>query len=91
MCAVFKPSNFYPDLQEVDLSQENTFSCQINTSGEPILAYKIKILSARGDSTIYESSGPISLDNPVKNQDILYISDISTSDIPALLNGKDYQ
>jgi hypothetical protein len=41
--AIYKSSLHSPNLEEVDieLEQGNTFSCVVNTSGEPILAYKM--------------------------------------------------
>ena len=44
--SVFKSSNHTPNLQEIDITKENTFSCQVNTSGESIKAYKIYTLSS---------------------------------------------
>ena len=43
--AIYKPSNFYPNLREIDLTEDNTFTCQVNTSGETVKAYKIGFLS----------------------------------------------
>ena len=50
--AVFKSSNHSPNLSEIDLTQKNEFNCQVNTSGESIRAYKLQILSERGDEVI---------------------------------------
>ena len=36
-------------MTEIDLNENNEFSCQVNTSGESVLAYKLKILSKSGD------------------------------------------
>ena len=84
--AVFKPSNHSPNLSEIDLTQKNEFNCQVNTSGESIRAYKLQILSERGDEVIcdgkkrtingvtYENAG---IDcSPIKNKGFLKISDI---------------
>ena len=43
--AIYKPSNFYPNLEEIDLDENNTFSCQINTSGNSVKAYQLKFLT----------------------------------------------
>ena len=103
--AVFKPSNHSPNLSEIDLTQKNEFNCQVNTSGESIRAYKLQILSERGDEVIcdgkkrtingvtYENAG---IDcSPIKNKGFLKISDISQgADIisgKSLENGKNYQ
>ena len=85
--AVFKPSNHSPNLSEIDLTQKNEFNCQVNTSGESIRAYKLQILSERGDEVIcdgkkrtingvtYENAG---IDcSPIKNKGFLKIPDIS--------------
>ena len=66
--SVYKTSNHSPNLQEVDLTQDNTFSCMVNTSGENIVAYKMQILSGRGDEKIYVPKEPIKLIKPVKNK-----------------------
>ena len=102
--AVFKPSNHSPNLSEIDLTQKNEFNCQVNTSGESIRAYKLQILSERGDEVIcdgkkrtingvtYENAG---IDcAPIKNKGFLKIPDISEgADIitgKTLENGKNY-
>ena len=102
--AVFKSSNHSPNLSEIDLTQENEFNCQVNTSGESIRAYKLQILSERGDEVIcdgkkrtingvtYENAG---IDcSPIKNKGFLKIPDISEgADIitgKTLENGKNY-
>ena len=51
--ALFKTSNHSPSTQEIDLSESNRFSCMVNTSGEPIRAYKYWILSGDGAYTVY--------------------------------------
>lgn len=92
--AIYKPSNHTPNLQEVDLTQENTFSCMVNTSGENIRAYKMQLLSGRGDEKIYAPETPVLLSKPVKNKNILKIDNISSSMsglINPFENGKDYQ
>ena len=45
--AVYKPNNFYPRLQEVDLTKQNgnIFSCQVNTDGSFINGADLKIYS----------------------------------------------
>ena len=95
--AVYKTSNHSPNLQEVDLTQDNTFSCMINTSGENVVAYKMSILSGRGDEKIYSPKEPVNLietAKPVKNKGILKINNINESfhdEDKKLENGKDYQ
>ena len=54
--AVYKPSQFIPSLDEIDANQNNTFSCQVNTSGNPAKAYKLDILSIDGETTIYDGA-----------------------------------
>lgn len=92
--AIYKPSNHVPNLQEVDLTQKNTFSCMVNTSGENIRAYKMQLLSGRGDEKIYAPEEPILLSKPIKNKNFLKIDNVSSSMsglINPFENGKDYQ
>ena len=89
--AIYKPSQHTPNLQEVDLTKDNTFSCIVNTSGESIVAYKMQILSGRGDQVIYAPTTPTTLTKPVKNKGILKINDIKNTLVSGLTNGKDYQ
>lgn len=92
--AIYKTSNHSPNLQEVDLTQDNTFSCMVNTSGENIVAYKMSILSGRGDEKIYSPKEPTLITKPIKNKGILKINNINDSlhdEDKKLENGKDYQ
>lgn len=101
--AIFKSSNHTPNLQEVDLNNENEFSCQINTSGESVRAYKLQILSSRGDEIIRDGI-PDSIDSnyrigknlnyPIKNKGFLKFNINDTPNLKddnSLENGKDYQ
>ena len=92
--AIYKPSNFTPSLTEIDLNQNNEFSCQVNTSGESVQAYKIQILSGRGDEVVLDGNNNdkngTNLERPIKNKGFLKISD-SSFDKSKLTNGKDYQ
>ena len=89
--AIYKTSNHMPNLQEVDLTQDNTFSCMVNTSGEPIKAYKMQILSGRGDKKIYAPEEPTLLPKPIKNKNTLKINKVNDSFSSSFINGKDYQ
>ena len=88
--AVYKPSNLTPNLEEIDFTENNTFTCQVNTSGENVVAYKYEIINNNTEIKAYESAG-IDLTEPVKNKGILSINDISSALNSALQNGKDYQ
>ena len=88
--AVYKPSNLTPNLEEIDFTENNTFTCQVNTSGENVVAYKYEIINNNTEIKAYESAG-INLTEPVKNKGILSISDVSSALNSALQNGKDYQ
>lgn len=88
--AVYKPSNFYPNLQEIDLTKNNEFSCQINTSGENIQAYKIQILSSDGSEKIAETD-TINLNPSIKNKSFLKTEAINFNLSEKLVNGKNYQ
>ena len=89
--AIYKPSNLSPNLQEIDVTEENNFSCQVNTSGSSIQAYKIQILSGDGNSTLFDGIAT-DLGTNVKNKDQLIVqlnpTDFSSNNI---INGKDYQ
>lgn len=88
--AIYKPSNLQPNLEEIDITENNTFSCQINTSGESAMAYKYEIINNNTEIKAYESEG-INLDTPIKNKGILEIPNVSSALSENLVNGKDYQ
>lgn len=88
--AIYKSSNCSPQLSEIDFTQNNTFSCVVNTSGEPVKAYKLKIMSESGDVTYYEPTTPTNLTIPVQNKDVLKIKNVSNSLNANLINGKNY-
>ena len=90
--AVYKPSQFIPSLDEIDANQNNTFSCQVNTSGNPAKAYKLDILSIDGETTIYDGAAT-NLSSQVLNKGRLQIPNVSntTSGMSKWVNGKDYQ
>ena len=54
--AIYKPSNFYPHLQEVDLTKTdgNVFSCQVNTDGGFVAAARLTI-SSEDNILLYEN------------------------------------
>ena len=93
--AVFKSSNHAPSLSEIDLNESNDFTCQINTSGESVQAYKIQILSGRGDEVLVDGNANdgkgTNLTIPVKNKGILRVKSDAITDKSKLINGKDYQ
>lgn len=70
--ALYKPSNFYPNMDEVDLEKEEgqEFECKINANGSEVNAYKIEILSEDGVQ-LYEAYQ--NLDTPLKNDDFLTV------------------
>lgn len=88
--AVYKPSNFSPNLQEIDITQPNTFSCQVNTSGDSVKAYDLSILTLNTGEEIYRT-GCTNLSIPVRNKNFLNIPNISNALSSKLVNGKDYQ
>lgn len=88
--ALFKPSNFYPNLEEIDLKDDNIFSCQINSSGNSVKAYKIWFLSS-DNIKILESEAK-NLATPVKNKNFLNINNLqSLTGYDKMTNGKDYK
>lgn len=82
--AIYKPSNLSPQNEEIDLGEENRFSCQVNTSGESVVGYKACLYNNDGTQKIYEGSH-IDLDSPVKNGRLLKTDPIGTKEI---LNNK---
>ena len=90
---VFKPSQNSPNLQEIDVTsaKDSVFSCQVNTSGTTIKAYKINILSGDGTKEILAPTTPTELPKPLINKAILTSNDINSTNVPALTNGQDYQ
>ena len=86
--AIFKSSNHTPNLQEIDITKENTFSCQVNTSGESIKAYKIYTLSSTGEEKTFIKDN---LETPLKNKGYFKKKVDSTNLQKGLINGKDYQ
>lgn len=90
--AIYKSSLHSPNLEEVDLNEENQFSCVVNTSGESVLAYKMQIIDGRGNRTVFDPKLPTQLAKPIKNKELLKISGIK-SDMEGLeaefANGSD--
>ena len=68
--AIYKPSNFYPSMDEIDMLESNTFECQVNTDGSKVKAYKLKIYSDAG-VLLYENIGDF--DKPVGNNEFARI------------------
>ena len=70
--AIYKPNNFYPYMQEVDLESEEgvVFSCQANTDGNSVVkAARLRILDKDENIVLYEKIQ--NLDKPVKNGEIV--------------------
>lgn len=91
--AIYKSSNLQPSLAEIDVTNEkdSVFSCQVNTSGTTVKAYKINILSGDGTKEILAPSAPTELPKPLINKAILTSNDINSTNVPALINGENYQ
>lgn len=102
--AIFKSSNHSPNLQEVDLDSLNTFSCVVNTTGEPAQAYLLTVLSENGEEMIAQGSintstqqyidGASNLKVPVPNRGTLRIPNITSNfhrTGKTFENGKNYQ
>lgn len=81
--AIYKPSNLYPNLKEIDLDEENIFSCQVNTSGETVQGYKLQVLSPT-NVEVYAPNA-VSVPTPVKNKGVLSMS-VPTSASASLKN-----
>lgn len=90
---IFKSSNCKPDLSEIDTTNEkdSIFSCQVNTSGSTVKAYKINILSKDGTQEILAPTTPAILSKPLINKQILTSNVINNKTVPRFSNGSDYQ
>ena len=66
--AVYKPSNFYPHLQEVDLTKQegNTFSCQVNTDGGFVSGARLNIYT-EDNVLVYDDLYQFSDGETIKN------------------------
>ena len=87
--AIYKPSNFYPNLEEIDLDENNTFSCQINTSGNSVKAYQLKFLTE--DNVEVAKKSAVDLASYVKNKAFLNIDNINSTNYSGLTNGNNYK
>lgn len=87
--AIYKPSNFYPNLEEIDLDENNTFSCQINTSGNSVKAYQLKFLTE--DNVEVAKKNAVNLSSYVKNKAFLNIDNINSTNYSELTNGNNYK
>lgn len=70
--AIYKPNNFYPYLQEVNMedTEGQNFGCQVNTDGESTISgSRIKILSTGNNEELYENV--FSFSNPIKDKELL--------------------
>jgi len=67
--AVFKPNNFYPYQQEIDMESldGNVFSCQVNTDGALVSGARLKILSAIDNTELYENVYQFEVENATIN------------------------
>lgn len=89
---IYKNSNLKPSLSEIDVTNEkdSVFSCQVNTSGTTVKAYKINILSGDGTKGILAPTAPTELPKPLINKAILTSNEINSTTVPSLTNGQDY-
>lgn len=87
--AIYKSSNCSPQLSEIDFTKNNIFSCVVNTSGEPVKAYKLKIMSESGDETYYDPAA-VDLLVPVQNKEVLEMKLAAQATSSNLTNGKNY-
>lgn len=77
--AIYKPNNFYPYQQEVDMEsvEGNIFSCQTNTDGALTSGARVKILSAVDSYELYENVYQFKDDNVSR----IYNADTQTYDL----------
>lgn len=71
------------------MTQSNTFSCQVNTTGENVLAYKLSFLSTSTGLVIDESEAT-TFSTPIKNKKIATFPSINNANFPGVANGNDY-
>lgn len=88
--AIFRNSNDSPNLAEIDVEEDNIFSCQVNTSGSAVMAYKITIYSGDGSETLYEGNAT-DLGSRIKNKGTLAVSLGPDQFGDGIVNGEDYQ
>lgn len=69
--AVYKPSNFYPHLQEVDLTKQegNTFSCQVNTDGSLVSGARLNIYT-EDNVLVYDNLYQFANEDEINNNPI---------------------
>lgn len=79
--AIYKPSNLSPQNEEIDINyNDNVFECQVNTSGEPVKAYKMNMYNDDGTLLLYEGDfidKQGEKDLKVNNKKTLKINEIS--------------
>lgn len=75
--AIYKPNNFYPHLQEIDLTNENIFSCQVNTDGAMVSAARLTI-SSEDNILVYENLYQFTDEdgekNPIENKGFMELT-----------------
>lgn len=79
--SIYKPSNCAPFLEALDLTQPQSFQCEINTSNIPITGYKIRILD-NNNNIIFEGIdySPLPSNNTGLNGSLLNIPVIVTDE-----------
>lgn len=96
---LYKSSNLNPNLTEIDVTENNILSAQVNTTGTTVKACRVKIITGDGNDVLYDSDNgysstnlPPNLKKPVVNKGIVNFdltSEICTAN--NVVNGKDYQ
>lgn len=92
--ALYRPSIMVPDLKEIDITQNNTFTCQVNSSGSTVKAYKFQMWSGDGNDLLYDGdSQQLGVNHFVKNKGTLEIpvtpNMLGSSN--KVRNGRDFQ
>lgn len=96
---LYKSSQLFPNLTEIDVTENNTLSAQVNTTGTTVKACRVKVITGDGNDVLYDSDKGYDSTNPPPNLKIPVINKGTvkfdlTKDICAankIINGKDYQ
>lgn len=83
--AIYQPINAWPTTRAIDITRDNTFSVEMNTSGS-IIAYNLTILD--WDNNVVLEEPKVVLEEPLYNGDMLYFNPVLKD---KLKNGNDYK
>ena len=82
---IYQPVNAWPTTKAIDITRDNTFTVEMNTSGS-VTAYQLTILD--WDNNVLYEGEKVILDEPLYNGDFLYLNPVLKE---TLSNGNDYK